>query len=121
MKVLIIDDSPTIRQIVKIYLMNEGYELEEAGDGEAGLTALRKGGFSLVLADFKMPRLDGLGLLTAVRQDPQTASLPVIILTSEKEPAVRASVLAAGATDVLNKPISAAVLQAAVRKVRETR
>jgi two-component system chemotaxis response regulator CheY len=118
MNVLIIDDSPTIREIVKIYLMNEGCTFVEAPDGEAGLTELAKGGFELVLADFKMPRLNGLGLLQKVRGDAKTAKLPVIILTGEKGPEVRESVLAAGATAVLNKPITAALLQAAVRKVK---
>ena len=121
MRVLIIDDSRSIREIVKIYLMNEVTTFAEAGDGEAGLAQIREGAFDLVLCDFKMPRLDGLGLLKALRADPKTQALPVIILTGEKEPSVRESVVAAGATEALQKPISAAALQAAVRRVREVR
>jgi len=119
MRVLIIDDSKTIREIVKIYLMNENFIVEEASDGEAGMAALRANEYGLVLADYKMPRLDGLGLLQLARSDPKMKNLPIIILTGEKQPELREAVMAAGATEVLNKPISAAALQACVRRVRE--
>ena len=120
MRVLILDDSATIREIVKIYLMNEGLTFTEAGDGESGLASVRRGEVPhLVLADLKMPRLDGMGFLKALRSDARTQKVPVVILTGEKAPRIRETVLAAGALDVLYKPITAPALQGAIRRVRE--
>jgi two-component system chemotaxis response regulator CheY len=120
MRVLILDDSATIRQIVKIYLMNEGLTITEAGDGESGLASVRSGEVPhLVLADLKMPRLDGMGFLKALRNDARTHKVPVVILTGEKAPRIRETVLAAGALDVLYKPVTAPALQSAIRRIRE--
>lgn len=116
--VLIVDDSATIRHIIRVYLSGlAGVEVREASDGAEGLAAVDAGGIDLVIADLRMPGVDGLEFLRRLRArlDSKHCRIPVILLTMETAPGLREQLLAAGANEFLTKPISNAVLRATVQ------
>ncbi|MHB8877549.1 MAG: response regulator [Myxococcaceae bacterium] len=117
--ILLVDDSPSVRSILRVYLMGAGASFEEAGDGERGLQLARLLPIDLVIADVRMPRMDGVAFTAAVRADEheRVRQLPVILLTGETDPLLRTRSLAAGASDFLHKPVSAKALLAAVERL----
>ena len=96
-------------------LEDEGYQVDAAGDGHAGLALARQHAPDLVLCDIVMVGLDGFGLLSAFRQDPLTATIPVIFLTGIGEPEALRKGMDLGADDYLAKPVTRAQLLQAVR------
>jgi PAS domain S-box-containing protein len=111
--VLLADDNADMRQYVRRLLESE-HELVSVGDGEAALQAARERRPDLVITDVMMPKLDGFGLLRALRADPDLATIPVILLSARAGPEATADGLAAGADDYLLKPFSARELLARV-------
>lgn len=81
-RLLVVDDQFTVRELQRSILEAAGYPVEIAKDGREALDRVRQGGIDLVLTDLEMPEMTGLELLTAIRQVPETASLPVVIITS---------------------------------------
>ena len=113
MKVLIIDDEPHIRQMMRFTLEASGYQVEEAGDGEAGLARLRDGGaYDAIVLDQKMPGLDGLQTLRLIRERTPDACVLMVTAYASIELAVDAMKL--GATDFLRKPMTPEMLRGAV-------
>jgi CheY-like chemotaxis protein len=115
-RILLVDDSRVTRELVKVYLIAKDVELVEAADGVEALERVRASPPDLVLADLRMPRLDGLGLCAALREDPRTRAVPVVILTSSGDPDTARRARAAGAREVLKKPIQPAPLIEAVNR-----
>ena len=117
--ILLIDDSPTIRSVIKVYLMTRKFEFLDAENGERGLQLVRLLPVDLVIADVKMPVIDGISFLRQVRADtrPQLKNLPIILLTGDKSEELRKEGLGAGATAFLHKPISNTQLCEAVDKI----
>ncbi len=111
--VLVADDNADMRQYVS-HLLDGYYAIVEAADGEAALEAARRLKPDLVLSDVMMPRLDGYGLLRAIRADPALRELPVILLSARAGDEARAGGLDAGADDYIVKPFSARELVARV-------
>jgi two-component system chemotaxis response regulator CheY len=111
-KALVVDDSRTIRTIIRRILIGLGYEVLEAGDGVQALEVLEpeKDSVKLVLADWNMPEMNGLELLKRLRQDPELASLKVMMVTTETEMSQMASALAAGANEYIMKPFTKDIL-----------
>jgi CheY-like chemotaxis protein len=111
--VLIVDDSATIREIVKIYLAGKDIEFLEAQDGERALSVCRLTPITLVIADIKMPGMDGIEFTHQVRISgkPELEKVPIVLLTGEKDADLRTRGLAAGATAFLHKPISGQALR----------
>ena len=107
------DDNADMREYVS-RLLGPFYDVEAVSDGEAALAAVRRRSPDLVLADVMMPRLDGFGLLRAVRADVQTRSIPVILLSARAGEESRVEGMEAGADDYLVKPFSARELLARV-------
>jgi two-component system cell cycle response regulator len=89
--VLVVDDSPVTRRVHTDLLRRAGFEVRGAGDGTAALTALRDAPADLIVSDADMAPMDGLGLLRAVRDDPATAELPFVFVTSRSADAVAAA------------------------------
>jgi two-component system chemotaxis response regulator CheY len=116
-KILIVDDSATIRQQVGLALRQAGYTTAEAGDGVEGLTVLEEGGFALVICDVNMPRMNGLEMLEAVKRNPNHSALPVVMLTTEGQPALVERAKKAGAKGWIVKPFKPELMIAAVRKL----
>ncbi len=114
-RVLLADDNADMRQYVTRLLVEEGYEVEAANDGESALSLALRRPPDLVLTDVMMPRLDGLSLLRALRADPATKETPVILLSARAGEEAKVEGLDAGADDYLVKPFSARELVARVQ------
>ncbi len=103
------------RRLTTRALQNDGYVLTEATNGREALEVMRRETPDLVILDFVMPELDGLDVLRALRADPATVSLPVLMLTSQSDEGSTRAGFDAGATDYLTKPFSSPQLSARVR------
>jgi two-component system chemotaxis response regulator CheY len=113
-KVLVVDDSPTIRSIVQIYLMGRPLEFVEAADGARGLQLARLLGVDLVIADVTMPVMDGFTLARTLRSEPgPVGRVPIILLTGNAA-AREADALECGADAFVRKPVSSSDLNRVV-------
>ena len=110
--VLLIDDSSTIREIVKIYLMGRSLEFVDAENAERGVTLLGLMPIKLIIADIKLPGMNGVEFVRKLRGDPRPhiKSLPVILLTGQKAAELKSEGLQAGANAFLEKPITSGAL-----------
>jgi two-component system response regulator HydG len=117
--ILVVDDEPANRQVLSRILTREGYTVEQADDGRQALDRLRSGGIELVLTDLKMPGMDGLELLQAVRALDQDVELIVMTAYGTVEAAVGA--MKDGAYDFITKPLRRVELVTTVRKALEKR
>jgi len=105
--ILLLDDSRTMREVLKVYLMGREFEFLEAERAERALALLRLVPVSLVFADVKMPVMDGLAFLQHLRSSdlPALQQVPVIMVTGDKNEEWQARALRAGATAFLQKPL----------------
>lgn len=115
--ILLVDDSRVVREVLKVYLIRRDVRLIEASDGVEALARLQRETPDVVVADLRMPRLDGAGLCRALRSQPRTRSLPVIILSSNLTLEAEASCREAGAAEVLSKPVQPQRLLDAIDQV----
>ncbi|WP_328424625.1 SpoIIE family protein phosphatase [Micromonospora sp. NBC_00389] len=113
-RILVVDDNPDLREHVT-RLLSPTWEVVTASDGLAALPLAREGGFDLVLTDVMMPRLDGFGLVGALRADPRTRHVPIVLLSARAGSAEAVAGLSVGADDYLTKPFSGQELVARVR------
>ena len=117
-KVLIVDDSSTVRQHVSEVLSQVGFEVLEAVDGQVGVEVIeRESALAVVICDVNMPRMDGIELLTSVKSQPKNASLPILMLTTDGQSALIRKAKAAGARGWMVKPFNPVQLVAAVQKL----
>ncbi|HEY3491051.1 MAG TPA: response regulator [Candidatus Deferrimicrobiaceae bacterium] len=116
-RILIVDDSASMRQMVGFTLRGAGYEVVEAVDGRDGVSKLGGGLFNMILTDLNMPNLDGLGLIRAVRSSASHKFVPVVMLTTESQDEKKQEGKAAGATGWIVKPFKPEQLLAVARKV----
>ena len=117
-KVLIVDDSPTIRQQVGKALHESGFEVVEAGDGVEGIERIDADqGIGMVILDINMPRMSGLEMLEKIKQEARTAALPVVMLTSEGQRSLIERAKQAGAKGWIVKPFKPELLVVTVRKL----
>lgn len=114
-RIVLADDNTDLRDYVKRLLEAQGYRVEAFADGQDALEAVRRHQPDLVLSDVMMPRLDGIGLLRALRSDESLRGSPVILLSARAGEEARVEGLEAGADDYVNKPFSARELLARVR------
>lgn len=112
--VLIIDDDPQIRSVLRIALKREAMEVTEAGDGAEGLIKARSGRFDLIVLDIGMPQMDGLSLCRALRETDQT---PVLFLTARQDEIDRVLGFELGGDDYVTKPFSPRELVARIRAI----
>ena len=107
-KILIIEDSPTMRQLISFALKRlPGVRIFEANDGVDGLKKLSADKFDLILTDINMPIMDGLKLVSLVRNDATYKNTPIVVITTEGASEDRERALALGANDYITKPIQA--------------
>ena len=116
-RILVVDDSATVRQQVGMTLTQAGYAVTEAGDGVEGLAALEKGGISMVICDVNMPRMSGLDMLENIKRDPKLSAIPVVMLTTEGHPSLVDRAKKAGAKGWIVKPFKAELMVSAVGKL----
>ncbi|MFT0531526.1 chemotaxis response regulator CheY [Castellaniella hirudinis] len=120
LKILVVDDFPTMRRIIKNLLKDLGYEnVDEAEDGAQGLEKLRNGGFEFVVSDWNMPNMDGLTMLQNIRADPGLSALPVLMVTAEAKKENIIAAAQAGASGYVVKPFTAATLEEKLNKIFE--
>lgn len=117
--ILTVDDSASVRQMVRFTLADAGYSVIEAVDGKDALVKLANPGnlVNLVITDLNMPNLDGIGLIRSVRANPACKGLPIVMLTTESQEVRKLEGKAAGATGWIVKPFATQQLLAVVRRV----
>lgn len=115
--ILTVDDSPSIRQMIKVVLGPIGHNVIEAGDGAQGLEKAKSARMDLVITDLNMPVMNGLELIRALRGLPSFVGLPIVFLTTESNDAIRQEAKTAGATGWITKPFKPEQLLAVVSKL----
>jgi len=117
-KILVVDDSITVRQQVGLALTQAGFEIVEAADGQDGLNTIESDKqIALVICDVNMPRMNGLEMLEAVKAKPAYADLKVIMLTTEGQAEMVDRAKKAGAKGWIVKPFKAELLVATAKKL----
>lgn len=120
-RALIVDDQQTIRSLVRAGLKDIGiHNIEDAIDGEDALRLLLSARFNLIISDFNMPKLDGLGLLRAVRMTPQLKSIGFIMLTGRADTELVQRAQQFGVNNYLVKPFTVATLRDKIEQVYGT-
>ncbi len=105
-KILIVDDDPTFRNLLKMIFQEKGFVVFTAADGESGLTQTRREKPDVVLLDIQLPGIDGYGVLERLKADPATSAIPVVICsTTFREPSHVKKAMEGGAADYIRKPI----------------
>ena len=116
-RILIVDDFATMRRIARLMLQSLGFtNVEEAGDGKEALASIRNQRFDLVLSDCNMPNMNGLELLSTLRQDSELHDIPFIVMTSSDQKESLLEMVKAGASDYIEKPFQADALEAKLAK-----
>jgi len=117
-EILVVEDSPTMRQLIVFALKRlKDVNVTEASDGVDGLKKLSNHKFDLMIADINMPIMDGLKLVSLVRQDPKYNDMPIIIVTTEGAEEDRKRGLALGANAYLTKPVQTTQLLSTVKEL----
>ncbi|MCJ7488166.1 MAG: response regulator [Candidatus Aminicenantes bacterium] len=115
-KVLLVDDDPTTRNLISHFLRKENFIVDKAAGGTEGLAKARSGKPDLLVLDVVVPGMNGFELLSLLKKDPETASIPVLILSSLDEEEAIVKGLEEGA-DYITKPFSPRVLVAKIKKI----
>jgi two-component system chemotaxis response regulator CheY len=117
-KILVVDDFSTMRRFIRNILDQLGYrEVEEADDGDSALEKLRGTRFDLVIADWNMPRMNGLDLVKAIRADEGLKTIPVLMVTAEASKENIIEAVKSGVSGYVVKPFSSDVLKEKIEKV----
>ena len=116
-RILVVEDSPTMRQMIHMALRRvPGLQIDEAADGVEGLRKVKENSYDLVVTDINMPMMDGLKLVSLIRQDERYQDTPIMVITTESGEADRNRAFALGANSYVTKPIQA---PAVAKKVKE--
>jgi two-component system chemotaxis response regulator CheY len=116
--ILTVDDSRTMREMLKATLLGAGFEVVQAEDGVHGLEVLEATSMpDVILTDINMPRMDGFGFIEGVRRDQRYRSVPILVLTTEGEPEKKDRARRAGATGWIVKPFDPEKLINAIRRL----
>ena len=116
-QILIVDDSSSMREMVKLTLAEAGYAVVEAENGEEALGQLSKNSVNMVLTDLNMPVMDGMELIRSIRKQEDNKFLPIVMLTTESEISKKEEGRSAGANGWLVKPFVPEKLLMVVKKV----
>lgn len=116
-RILVVDDSPTMRRLASGTLRAAGYEVVEAEHGQAGVDRLAEAEIHAVVTDLNMPVMDGLSFTEWLRANPATSAMPVLMVTTEASAEMRQKGRLAGATGWITKPYSPQKLVSSVRRI----
>ena len=116
-RVLTIDDSKTMRDMLMLALVEGGFDVLQAVDGQDGLDVLGKQRVDVVITDINMPRMDGYEVIRQLRSNPDHKTVPILVLTTESDPDCKVRAREAGATGWIQKPFDPAKLADAIRRV----
>ncbi len=120
MRVLIVDDTKTLRSVIQVYLVGQGWDFAEAQNGSEGLAKARALRPDLVISDVGMPVMDGFELCAAIRADPALRQTPVVLLTMLGDDVSRQRGVLVGADAFLTKPVGPAELRRTIGEVLQT-
>lgn len=115
--ILTVDDSASMRQMIKLTLTGAGYAVTEAADGTQGLAAAKAKAFDMVLTDLNMPGMDGVSMIKEIRKLSTFTGVPIVLLTTESDAEKKAMAKAAGATGWITKPFEPNQLLSVTKKV----
>ena len=115
--IMTVDDSTSMRQMVKATLLSAGYDVVEASDGQEALEYARENPVDLVITDVNMPRMDGITLVSELRSLPSYRLIPLLLLTTESSMEKKMEGKKAGATGWIVKPFNPAQLLATLARV----
>lgn len=115
--ILTVDDSRTMREMLRIALVDAGYEVVQAEDGVHGMEVLEEVTPDAIITDINMPRMDGFGFIESVRTHDSHRVLPILVLTTESDDQKKERARRAGATGWIVKPFNPAKLVDAIRRV----
>ena len=116
-KVLAVDDSRTMRDLLRLTLDAAGFVVDVAEDGVHGVDVAEKFMPNVIITDINMPRLDGFGLIEKIRANPDMGAIPILVLTTESASDLKERARKAGATGWIVKPFNEEKLVSAVRRV----
>jgi len=116
-RILAVDDSPSMREMVRIALDEAGFEVAQAVDGQQALDMARQSSFDLILSDVNMPEMNGIELIRALRAEANYRHTPILMLTTEASPDRKREGKEAGATGWIVKPFDPAQLVATMQRV----
>jgi two-component system chemotaxis response regulator CheY len=116
-RILTIDDSKTMRDMLMLTLSSSGYDVVQAVDGEDGLDVLKRENVDVVITDINMPKMDGYGVIQNLRQDPNYDATPILVLTTESDREKKERARELGATGFIVKPFNPTSLVEVIRKV----
>ena len=114
MRVLVVDDEVLIREVIKDYSLNEGYEVDEASNGKEAISLIEENDYDVIIMDVMMPKMDGL---TAIKELKKIKNIPVIILSARKEEYDKLQGFEIGIDDYITKPFSPKELIARIKAV----
>ena len=120
-RILIVDDVATNRIVMKVKLSAARYDVVPAGSGVEAIEVAKAGGIDIIIMDMMMPGMTGAEVCRRLREDPETAAIPVILVTASDDADARMEGLSAGADDFLSKPVDEIALLARVRSLLRTR
>lgn len=116
-RVLVVDDDSALRRLCARVLHRDGYHVFEAADGQEGLELARAKPLDLVLLDISMPVLDGFALAAALRSDERTRDVPLVFVTAEADPVIKAMAFQTGADGFIEKPYDPGALSKIVERM----
>ncbi len=116
-QILVVDDEQDILELIRHTLNKEGYEVHVAANGQQAVEKAKKIKPSLILMDVMMPIMDGMEACRQLKEDPETATLPIIFLTARSEEFAELAGFEAGADDYISKPIRSRVLLSRIRAI----
>ena len=115
--ILTVDDSRTMRDMLRLALIDAGFDVIQAEDGVHGLEVLEGSQPDVIITDINMPRMDGFGFIEGVRSHTRYRGVPILVLTTESDPAKKDRARQAGATGWIVKPFTPTKLVDAIRRV----
>ena len=119
-RVMIVDDSSTMRAVIKKAIKASGFDVDdfyEAGDGKVALDLLQSEWLDLIITDYNMPNMDGMELLERVKQDDTLSSIPVIFISTEGSEKRINEFMTKGATDYIKKPFTPEILKSKLNRI----
>jgi two-component system, chemotaxis family, chemotaxis protein CheY len=117
MKILVVDDCPTTRKLISLYLKSKGFVVVTAENGLDALEKLAAEDINMVLSDINMPYMDGIEFLKTLRSDPNSSQIPVFMVSTESDPEEKERAFQIGANGYMVKPVTADQVVTAVKEI----
>jgi two-component system chemotaxis response regulator CheY len=117
MRILVVDDDPTTRKVLSLYLKAKGYEVVTAENGLDAQEKLGANPVQLIMSDINMPYMDGIEFVKNVRANPGWANIPILMVSTEADPEEKQKAYTAGANGYLVKPVTAEMVTSTIKKL----